>query len=108
MAVAGSGATLQTITRAVFLIIFLRALNGVRVQFESLGTRELRLLFGKVGFLAIELLLAALFVSVVMRYGLNRVARAAATVALVLSPFGLVGFAQAAWLTSGASACRAR
>lgn len=93
------GTTLQTIARAVFLIIFLRALNGVRIQFESLGTRELRLLFGRVGFFAIELLVVALFIFVVARYGIGRVARIAASVALVLSPFGLVGFAQGTWLT---------
>lgn len=99
LALRFGNATLLTAARGVFLFLFLRALNGVRIQFESLGTRELRLLFGRVGFIAIELALLALFVFAVARYGLNRVARSAALAALVLSPFGLVALAQGTWLT---------
>jgi hypothetical protein len=99
LAIRFGGSTFQTVSRGVFLLIFLRALNSVRLQFESLGTRELRLQFGRIGFFAIELLLFALFIFVVTHYGLNRVARGAALTALVLSPFGLVGLAQATWLT---------
>jgi hypothetical protein len=99
LAMRFGGVTTRAAARVVFLLLFLRALNGVRLQFEGLGTRELRLLFGRVGFFAIELSLFALLVFAVARYGLGRVARGAALAALILSPFGLVGLAQATWLT---------
>lgn len=92
------GKTTRAAARIVFLLIFLRALNAVRLQFEGLGTRELRLYFGRVGFFAIELALFALLALLLVRYGLSRVTRGAALAALILSPFGLVGFAQATWL----------
>lgn len=99
LALRFGGTVLGATARGLFLFIFLRALNGVRVQFEGLGTRELRMLFGRVGFFAIEFALFALLVFVIARYGLRRVARGAALAALILSPFGLVALAQGAWLT---------
>jgi len=92
------GPVLHNVARASFVIIFLRALNGVRVHFVSLSTHELRLLFGRAGFFAIGVALFSLLILITVRYGLARVARGAAIIALVLSPFGLVGLTQANWL----------
>lgn len=80
--------------RLAFLVIFLRSLNGVRIQFQSLGTGNLRLLFGRIGFLAIGLSLLAILIILLARYGIASVTRVAASVALVLSPFGLLALSQ--------------
>ena len=85
---------LQKCLRLAFLVIFLRALNGVRVQFQSLGTGHLRLVFGRIGFFALGMSLLVLLVVIISRYGIVRVTRAAAVVALVLSPLGLVAATQ--------------
>ena len=92
------GPILRNLSRAIFLVVFLRALNGVRVQFESLRTQELRAVVGRAGFFAIGMSLLVILILATVRYGLERVASTAAIVALVLSPFGLFGFAQATWL----------
>lgn len=89
---------IRNVARFCFLVIFLRALNVVRVQFSSLGTHELRLLFGRTGFFVIGLSLLLLLIILAMRYGLDRVSRAAAIIALILSPFGLLAASQATWL----------
>lgn len=92
------GATFHNLACASFLVIFLRALNGVRVHFVTLSTHELRQLFGRVGFFALGLLLLSLLVVVTLRYGLARVSQAAAVIALVLAPFGVLALSQATWL----------
>lgn len=92
------GPTFHNLARACFLIVFLRALNGVRAQTVSLSTHELRLLFGHAGFFAIGVSLLALLILVIARFGLARVARGAAIIALILSPFGVVGWMHATWL----------
>jgi hypothetical protein len=89
------GPTVKTFARGLFLVIFLRALNSVRVQFDSLSTHHIRELFGKAGYIAIGVTLLVLLVFITARYGLIRVARITSIVVLVLSPFGLVGLAQA-------------
>ena len=83
--------------RVAFLVIFLRGLNGVRIQFYSLSTGHLRLLFGKIGFLLLGMSLLALLLAIIVRYGLARVTRLAAVLALILFPFGLLGLAQATY-----------
>jgi hypothetical protein len=80
--------------RLGFLVILLRALNGVRVQFLSLSTGHLRQVFGRVGFFVLGVSLLALLLAVIARYGLVRVTRVAAFVALILFPFGVIGFTQ--------------
>jgi hypothetical protein len=89
---------LQNLARFSFLVIFLRALNVVRVQFPSLSTYELRLLFGRTGFFVIGMALLLLLILVIVRYGLPRVTRVAAVIALIISPFGLLAVTQATWL----------
>ena len=84
--------------RLAFLVIFLRSLNGVRVQFESLGTAHLRLMFGRIGFLVIGMSLLALLIFLIARYSLMKVTRVAAAVALVLSPFGFLALSQGVYL----------
>ncbi|HEV7681155.1 MAG TPA: sulfatase-like hydrolase/transferase [Pyrinomonadaceae bacterium] len=81
--------------RVAFLVILLRALNGVRIQFQSLSTGHLRLVFGRIGFFVLGVSLLALLMVVIARYGLPRVTRVAAFVALILFPFGVIGFTQA-------------
>lgn len=90
------GSTFHNLARASFLIIFLRALNLARAQ--TVSTHELRSLFGRVGLFAIGTLLLVLLVLGIVRFGLARVAGGAAIIALVISPFGLVGLTQASWL----------
>jgi hypothetical protein len=92
------GPILQNLVRVTFLVILLRALNGVRVQFESLNTQSLRAIFGRTGFFALGMALFVLLIFVTVRYGLDRVTRSAAIVALVLTPFGVIGMAQGTWL----------
>src|SRR5215813_84808 len=89
----------KNFARLAFLLIFLRALNGVRIQFEVLTTNHLRSLFGRAGFFAIGLALLLVLLLVVWRYGLPRVARSAAELALILAPFGLIGATRVSWLT---------
>jgi hypothetical protein len=69
----GSGA--RNSVRLAFLLIFLRALNGVRVQFEAVSTGHLRSVLGRAGFLALGLALGAVLL------------------------FGLIGIIQFSWLT---------
>src|SRR6185503_13703473 len=45
-----AGPFLQNCLRLAFLVIFFRSLNGVRIQFHSLSTGHLRLVFGRFGF----------------------------------------------------------
>jgi hypothetical protein len=89
----------KTLARLAFLVIFLRALNGVRVQFELLTTSHLHSLIGRPGFFVIGTSLLLLLILAGWRYGLARVARVAAIVALILAPFGLIGAVQVSWLT---------
>ena len=84
--------------QAIFLLVFLRALNSIRAQFDSLSTSHLRFLFGRAGYIAAVFLLLCLIGFAIRRYGLNRVARSAALIVLILSPFGVLGLAQATWL----------
>src|SRR5579885_133349 len=84
--------------RAGFLLAFLLALNCIRAQVERLSVRGLRISLGKPGLVALCLLLLALVVFAFARRGLGRVSRAVASLLLILSPFGLVGLADAAWL----------
>ena len=84
--------------RLAFMVIFLRSLNGVRIQFPSLSTGHLRLLFGRTGLFAIGMLLLAVMLILIARYGLASVTRVLAVVALVLSPFGVLAFSQGAYL----------
>jgi hypothetical protein len=93
------GSGMRNVARVAFLVVFLRALNGVRIQFETLSTGHLRSLLGRVGFLAVGLALGGLLLFLIRRYGLQRVTRSAVIVALVMAPFGLIGVAQFSWLT---------
>jgi hypothetical protein len=81
------GPIFHNLAWASFLVVFLRALNAVRAQIVS--TLELRMWVG--GYFAIGMSLLVLLVFLIVRCGLARVARGAAIVALVLSPFGLLG-----------------
>jgi hypothetical protein len=89
-----AGPFLQNCLRLAFLVIFLRSLNGVRIQFNSLSTGQLRLVFGRVGFFALGMSLLALLILIIARYGIVSVTRVAAVVALILSPLGLVAATQ--------------
>jgi len=91
---------MQLIARGVFLFILLRALNNLRIQFDYFGTHHLRLFLGRGGYFVAGLLLAGIFIFLLARYGLNQVARSAAAVVLVLSPFGFIGLAEATWLAA--------
>src|ERR1044071_1170501 len=68
-----AGPFLQNCLRLAFLVIFLRALNGVRIQFQSLSTGHLKLLFGQVGFFLLGMSLLALLILIIWRYGLANV-----------------------------------
>jgi hypothetical protein len=105
-----AGPRFEKLVRAGFLLAFLLALNGIRAQFDRLSVRGLRISLGKPGLVAICLLMLALAVFTFRRYGLVRVSRAVASLLLVLSPFGLVGIGQAAWIAFryGAPAGRER
>ena len=96
---ARGGSFYRNLARLAFLVIFLRAGNGVRVQFESLTTGHLRSLVGRAGFFVIGMSLLALLIYAALRYGLVRVARSAAIIALIVLPFGLIGLVQAGWWT---------
>ena len=85
---------LQKCLRLAFLVILLRALNGVRIQFQSLSTGHLRLVFGRIGFFVLGMSLLALLIVIISRYGIVSVTRVAVVVALVLSPLGLVAATQ--------------
>src|SRR6185437_11049256 len=89
-----AGPFLQNCLRLVFLVIFFRSLNGVRIQFHSLSTGHLRLVFGRVGFFVLGMFLLALLILIIARYGIVRVTGVAAVVALILSPLGLVAATQ--------------
>jgi len=89
-----AGAFLQDCLRLSFLLIFLRSLNGVRIQFHTLSTGQLRLVFGRVGFFGLGMFLLALLIVIIGRYGIVNVTRVAAVVALILSPLGLVAATQ--------------
>ncbi len=91
---------MQLIAHGVFLFILLRALNNLRIQFDYFGTHHLRLLLGRGGYFVAGLLLAGIFIFLLARFGLNQVARSAAAVVLVLSPFGFIGLAEATWLAA--------
>ncbi|HST53114.1 MAG TPA: sulfatase-like hydrolase/transferase [Pyrinomonadaceae bacterium] len=92
------GRRFEKFVRAGFLLVFLLALNGIRAQFDRLSVRGLRISLGKPGLVAICLIMLTLAVFVVARYGLVRMSRAVASMLLVVSPFGLVGMGQAAWI----------
>ncbi|HEV2911824.1 MAG TPA: sulfatase-like hydrolase/transferase [Pyrinomonadaceae bacterium] len=89
---------LRRVAQLVFLLIILIPLNSVRVQFDILQGPALIARLGKVGFilLALGLLLAAAFI--IWRLGLARLAKAAASVVLIMSPFVLVAYSQATWV----------
>jgi hypothetical protein len=82
----------------LFLLVFLRAVNNIRAQFDNLSTTHLRALIGRAGYIAAFALGLSLIALAIKRYGIGRVARGAALMVLVLSPFGVVGLAQATWL----------
>ncbi|MCM3902255.1 MAG: sulfatase-like hydrolase/transferase [Pyrinomonadaceae bacterium] len=84
--------------QALFLLVFLRALNNIQAQFDSLSTSHLRLLLGRAGYIVAVFLVLSLIAFAIKRYGLDRVARAAAMIVLILSPFGVLGLTQASWL----------
>lgn len=84
----------RKVISTTFLVIFLRGLNGVRIQFPSLSTTHLRLVFGKAGFFALGVSLLVLLILALVRYGIMPVTRIAATIALVLAPFGLLALGQ--------------
>ena len=92
------GPIYPTLARACFLIIFLRALNGVRVHFPALSTGQLRALFGRAGFFVLGLALLGTLIFLVVRYGWESVTRKLAIVTLILFPFGLLGMVQGTWL----------
>lgn len=91
------GATGERVGQAIFLVVFLRAVNNIRTQFESLSTLHIRLLIGRGGYIVAVFLVLALITFAIWRYGLRRVARGVALILLIWSPFGLLGFAQATW-----------
>lgn len=80
------------------LVLLLRSLNGIRVQFQALNTEQLRSLFGRTGFFLLGMALIAMLLGAVVRFGIDRVTRVAIVVALVLSPFGLVAITQTTFL----------
>jgi len=84
----------------IFLLIFFRALNNIRTEFDSLSTTHLRALFGKAGYAAGVVLFLLLIALAIKRFGLIRVARAAALIVFIWSPFGLLGLVQATWLAA--------
>ena len=86
------------IAKGAFLFILFRALNNLRIQFDQLGTRNLRAVLGHEGYILAGIFLSAAFLFLLVRFGLNRVARSAGGVVLFLSPFGFIGFAQATWI----------
>lgn len=87
----------EKIGQVIFLLVFVRAVNNIRAQFEFLSTSHIRLLIGRAGYSVAILLVVSLIVFAIWRYGLSRVARGFALVLLIWSPFGLLGFAQATW-----------
>jgi len=88
----------KNLARASFLVIFLRALNGIRVHFAPLNTSHLRTVFGRTGFFALGMVLLGLLILAITRFGLERVTRKAAIAVLILFPFGLLGMTQGTWL----------
>ena len=82
----------------LFIVILLRALNNIRSQFEILSTSHLRMLIGRLGYIAIVTIVLALLSLAIIRFGLNRVARAGTLILLICSPFGLIGLVQATWI----------
>src|SRR4030095_307215 len=92
------GANGLKLGQAIFLLVFLRALNNIRAQFDSLSTTHWRLLIGRAGYIAAFALVFLLIAYAIKRYGISRVARAAALIVLVWSPFGVLGLAQGTWL----------
>lgn len=82
---------------AAFLLTLLVPLNGLRVQSPALLTPVLVGKLGRVGVGLLALALAALVLLAVRRFGLQRLARGAATVVLILAPFVAIAYAQALW-----------
>ena len=79
---------------AAFLLAAIFPLNGLRIQFPALMTPRLIAALGLAGFGLVGLALVALVLVAVWRFGLARLARGAATVFLILSPFLVVAYAQ--------------
>jgi hypothetical protein len=84
--------------QVLFLLVFLRACNHIRTQFESLRTTNLRLVFGRPGYVVLVSLVIFGIGLALARYKLDGVTRACALILLVLSPFGIIGITQATWL----------
>ena len=84
------------LARWAFLVVLFVPLNGIRQQFPPLA--NLSVLFGRTGFVILGLVLAIITVFVLLRWH-RRVIRATSTIVLVLSPFILLTFPQAAWLS---------
>ncbi|HEV7743785.1 MAG TPA: sulfatase-like hydrolase/transferase [Pyrinomonadaceae bacterium] len=104
------GALGVKVGQAIFLVVFLRAVNNIRAQFETLSTLHIRSLIGRGGYIAAVSLVLALITLAIWRKGLTRVARGVALILLIWSPFGLLGFAQATWwaVTYGRATSRER
>lgn len=90
----------RVLGQLIFLLVFLRALNNIRSQFESFSTSHIRLLISRSGYVVLVAMLISLIVLTIRLYGLRRVAHIAAIITLVLSPFGLVGLIQATWISA--------
>ncbi len=78
----------------LFLLVLVFPLNSIRQQLPPLA--NVIALFGKSGFFILGLFLALLLVFVLVRWH-RLVIHVAATVVLVLFPFALISFSQAAW-----------
>jgi sulfatase-like protein len=91
------GSNGEKVAQVIFLLVFVRAVNNIRAQFEFLSTSHIRLLIGQAGYIVAVLLVLSLIIFAIWRYGLSRVARGFALVLVIWSPFGLLGFAQATW-----------
>ena len=89
---------LRKLAYLIFLLVILIPLNSVRVQFDALQGPALVARLGKAGFIILLLALLVVAVFAVRRLGLDRLVKAAASIILIMSPFVLVAYGQAAWV----------
>jgi len=102
-----SSSAVRVAGRAVFFILVILALNGVRAYFPDLSVDRLQEWFGKVG-LALErlepfeLIFAGMILGALFSCACLRVRRymisAAATILVILSPLALILFGNGVWL----------
>ena len=78
-----------------FLVVLIVPLNGIRQELPPMA--GLLVMFGRTGSVIFGLLLGIIAVFVLWRW-YRSILRAAATIVLILSPFVLITFSQAAWL----------